>query len=176
MKFHNYTAALLALLLASSFSVTAQDEPYLELRLDVPNVIKAIDKAKLKAEKQAAADAAELGIEVDEVMPVEDAEGDLPEEGAMGPEAFLTIVKGLNAKTAHLVQGVKKSEVEALLSAQGLIGKVLDKVGPGFYKFKEDPEAAAAADDEDDSIPTDRFRLWILKDSAIVAPVTFVKS
>ena len=192
MKFDDYKAALLVLIFASSFSVAAQDEPYLELRLNVPNVIKAVDRAKLKAEKEAAADAAELGIEVDDAMLVEDGPGAASEVGAMEPEAFLTIIKGLNVETAHLflypdkefqtvpvllIKGVKQSEVEALLAAQGLIGDVLERVGPGFYKFKEDPmEKEAAEEDEDSSIPTDRFRLWIRKDSAIVAPVSVLRS
>ncbi len=191
MKFYDHKAALLVLLFASSLSAAAQDAPYLEVRLNVPNVIKAIDKAKLKAEKEAAADAAELGIEKEDAMQVEDAAGEALEEGGMGPEVLLTIIKGLNVDTAHLflypdkefqtvpvllVKGVKKAEVEALLVAQGLIGEVLEKVGSGFYKFKADPEEDGEAEEEDDSIPTDRFRLWILKDSAIIAPVSVVTS
>ena len=150
-------AALLSLLIAA-VSHAAVNEPFLELRLSVPRILKTLE---LIVPEEAKADEAFTST----IKSVRDL-------NLSSAYLFLYPDEDFKSLPILMVTSPEPSALQNLLAQDGILSAYFDKTTSSSYKVKAEFLTNEALED----LPLDEYRIWISKKTLLFAPISTVKS
>jgi hypothetical protein len=159
LKLKPWNAILLiaALLILSSVPARA-GEPFLDVVINVPQMLLAAEKSMSNGEDGVLSALKQCGVSTAHIF--------------LYPDEEFEIVPVV------VLDGTTRAALTHLLDGAGLLAPYVEKISVGIYRLKEAPTEPESEDDIDgkSQLSAGRFRIWLLKEGAIIAPVSIVKS
>jgi hypothetical protein len=159
IKLKPWNAILLiaALLILSSVPARA-GEPFLDVVINVPQMLLAAEKSMSNGEDGVLSALKQCGVSTAHIF--------------LYPDEEFEIVPVV------VLDGTTRAALTHLLDGAGLLAPYVEKISVGIYRLKEAPTEPESEDDIDgkSQLSAGRFRIWLLKEGAIIAPVSIVKS
>ncbi len=150
-------AAILSLLICA-VSHAAVNEPFLELKLSVPRILKTLE---LIVPEEAKADEAFTST----IKSVRDL-------NLSSAYLFLYPDEDFKSLPILMVTSPEPSALQNLLAQDGILSAYFDKTTSSSYKVKAEFLTNEALED----LPLDEYRIWISKKTLLFAPISTVKS